>query len=121
MTIERETDENYRYRRITEMYESDQRILKALKRVDRARENLIEAQNNLATVVTGADDCTRNMFVRFYSAGGVTSQDWQADLDTSMFQRTQRTSRGQLRLVLGRHAVTAEKLSREIHPAPAKI
>src|SRR5438309_2206077 len=83
------------------MHESEQRILKALRRVDRVRENLIAAQNNLAAVVTGADDYTRETFVRFYNAGGVTAGDW-AELDISKYQRADKMiSRGQLRLVIG--------------------
>jgi hypothetical protein len=101
MTIERESEEQYRYRVMTEMFESDQQILKALKRVDRARANLIAAQNNLATVVTGANDYTRETFGRFYNAGGVTADDWKVDLGTSKYQRSDKIARGQLRLVQG--------------------
>jgi hypothetical protein len=103
MTIER--DQKYwaeRYELYGQCCFEDQRILKALKRVDRARGKLIEAQNNLAMVVTEANDITRKGFAAFYKGGGVTAEDWEEELNTGKYQnadKANKIARGQLRLI----------------------
>jgi hypothetical protein len=94
--VERETAEQYRHR-----LTSGQRILKAMQRIDLARENLVTAQNDLMTIVAGVDELTRDAFLMFYKSGGVTAADWEVDIETGRYQFADRISRGQLRLVHG--------------------
>ena len=72
-------------------------ITEALDRIDRARDELIAAQNNLCAMLDGSNDCARRMFAEFYRAGGVTARDWR--LHTAGRFRATTTSRGQLRLI----------------------
>jgi hypothetical protein len=51
-------------------------IAKRLRRIDRLRQQLIEAQNDLAALLVGAPQFTRGMFAEFYHGGGVTEADW---------------------------------------------
>jgi hypothetical protein len=78
-----------------------QQILKALKRIDRVRAKLIEAQNNLVTVVTGANEHSRETFAAFYNAGGVTAEDWKVNFSTGEYQGVDSIVRGQLRVAHG--------------------
>jgi hypothetical protein len=54
-------------------------ITKALRRIDRARKNLIAAQNTLVTLLNEMNnEYAHQRFVEFYAAGGVTAADWRA-------------------------------------------
>jgi hypothetical protein len=111
MTIERDHQAwAERYAIYDQCYLEEQQILKALKGIDRARAKLIEAQNNLATVVTAASDITRETFAKFYNGGGVTAKDWDVDFRISYQYAPNKITRGQLRLVHeGSRTARAEK------------
>ena len=54
-------------------------ILEALRKIDRARQKLIDAQNNLVQILRSLDnEYTEQRFAEFYAAGGVTAADWEA-------------------------------------------
>ena len=77
-------------------------ILKALKRVDRARSQLIAVQNNLVEVLRENNDYAKQKFSEFYAAGGVTAYDWQAYYTGGChYPNKALISRGQLRMVHG--------------------
>jgi hypothetical protein len=73
-------------------------LLAALERIDRARTQLIQAQNNLVGLL-------RQMpvgmyeFGYFYERGGCTAQDWRAWLNNE-FRPASIITRAQLRLVV---------------------
>jgi hypothetical protein len=57
----------------------NEQILKALRKIDRARQNLIQAQNELAHLVYNFNNpYTARMFEAFYLRGGVTAAEWKA-------------------------------------------
>jgi hypothetical protein len=99
MTIERHQYPVERLAIYDQCWLEEQQILKALKCIDRVRAKLIEAQNDLVTVINGADDITREKFTVFYNGGGVTAKDWQDELGTGKYQDANKIARGQLRLV----------------------
>jgi hypothetical protein len=74
------------------------RIETALARIDRARKQLVSAQNNLVWELEGSNDHTRAIFSGYYAAGGVTAADWREWRGRPA--RT-RTGKGQLRVVGG--------------------
>jgi hypothetical protein len=81
-------------------------IAKALRRIDRARENLIAAQNALAAFLQTTNNAyTHQRFAEFYAAGGVTVQDWKARY-VDQYQEPDPTlkMRGQLRVIKGSRA-----------------
>jgi len=53
-------------------------ILNGLKPIDRARHRLVEAQNDLGDLLRRTNDYTLDEFTAFYTAGGVTAEDWAA-------------------------------------------
>jgi hypothetical protein len=53
------------------------RVLRALQRVDRARCQLIEAQNNLAETIRNQNKLTQEIFEDFYFSGGCTAEHWK--------------------------------------------
>ena len=50
---------------------------KALARIDKRRQKLIDAQNDLVLLLRAATPFTRQTFSAFYSGGGITAEDWQ--------------------------------------------
>lgn len=54
-------------------------VREALARIDRARQNLIKAQNGLARLVHNFDNpYSTRRFEEFYAQGGVTADEWKA-------------------------------------------
>jgi hypothetical protein len=103
-TIRRDEDQEWAERKLIldQIYLEEQQILKALKRIDRARQRLLDAQNNLAMVMIGADDITRGAFGAFYRGGGITAEDWGDELETGKYRDADKANkivRGQLRLI----------------------
>ena len=52
-------------------------IARKLGRIDRLRQQLIDAQNDLGSLLSGVGDYTREVFASFYHNGGVTEADWK--------------------------------------------
>ncbi len=76
-------------------------ILQKLRCIDRARENLIAAQNDLASFLSvTTNNYTQLRFAEFYAAGGVTAADWQvAYVDKYQEPDLTLKTNGQLRVV----------------------
>jgi hypothetical protein len=72
-------------------------LLRAMQRIDKARNQLVAAQNNLVSLLKGMQ-VGREEFCDFYDRGGCTADDWQAWIDRK-FRSKEKPSRGQLRLV----------------------
>lgn len=95
MTIDADFIARYEEAEYRAQYKSA--VADALRRIDRAREELIAAQNQLSETLGGANDYTRQAFADFYRAGGVTTRDWH--LYAAGRFRSTTASRGQLRVV----------------------
>lgn len=77
-------------------------IKKHLRKIDRARENLIKAQNELALWLgTTQNDYTLATWEEFYALGGVTADQWQGvnQSDNYAPPETRLKARNQLRVV----------------------
>ena len=85
------------------MFDDEHRavIEQALKDVDDARRNLIDAQNELCAVLAGTSDYARRVFGQFYASGLVTADDWKAYARKRNRHETTPPARhrGQLRVV----------------------
>lgn len=58
-------------------------IGQALQKIDAARYELTAAQNNLVKLLDGIEsDYTLQRFREFYTAGGVTASDWEANYNS---------------------------------------
>jgi hypothetical protein len=91
------------------------KILKALRKVDRARVKLIDAQNHLVSVIGFLNNREAEMaFFNFYAAGGVTAVDWKAFCKNPGTAPPNNQRHGQLRVV----ASTTVKQARQ-HNGPS--
>jgi hypothetical protein len=82
-----------------ECEQNNEDIFRALCCIDEARADLMHAQNILARVLRESHPIKREEFSAFYTAGGVTSEDW---LDRQVFLRGEKQEpigHGQVRLV----------------------
>jgi hypothetical protein len=87
-------------------------IAKHLRRIDLLRQQLINTQNDLAALLTGAPQYTLSLFAKFYHGGGVTKADWLEYNDpTSPTYGRDQNSRdyGQLRVINGNGQAPAPK------------
>lgn len=79
-------------------------ILAALGKIDRARNRLVDAQNELVHILNGLNNpYSTKRFDEFYAEGGVTARDWAAIYGDHHFTEDRPTPKikgnGQLRVV----------------------
>jgi hypothetical protein len=76
-------------------------IMRALKRIDRVRGQLIHAQNMLVHMLEYMSENTRYEFADFYPGGGVTAEEWKRWVnDGGGINNNNVVARGQLRLIV---------------------
>ena len=78
-------------------------IRDALARIDRARNRLADAQNDLVRLLNDLNNpYSLKRFQEFYATGGVTAADWKETYEDHCFQEDKQIKRkgnGQLRVV----------------------
>lgn len=89
-----------RYRSLRSQQKEQQQIYRALARVDELRRQLIDAQNELASLLRSVTPSMRTAFAKFYTAGGVTAEEWlsRQDFVRAVGER-EPIGHGQIRLV----------------------
>jgi hypothetical protein len=91
---------------IERCYRDDRLIHKALHHIDEARQDLILKQNVLGRILRKAHPFMRKQFAAFYTAGGVTADDWYYHRDRLLAgEPKQPIKHGPVRLVRQRRRI----------------